>query len=67
MVSTKNTTFIVAPGFNKYDTALKEMIFPNEMINLSMNSIKNVIHSTGKILLYSTKRVTFANLGILRI
>ena len=34
MMGTKNTAFIIAPRFNQYDTAFKEMIFANEAINL---------------------------------
>ena len=34
MMSSKYTTLIIAPRFNQYDTAFKEMIFANEAINL---------------------------------
>lgn len=34
MVRTKNTTFIVAPGFYEDDATLEEMIFTDDSINL---------------------------------
>lgn len=44
-MSTKSSTFIKAPGFNKYEAALKEMLFVNETVNLSINNNKNVSYS----------------------
>ena len=34
MMSTKDTTFIIAPRFNQYDTAFKEMILADKAIDL---------------------------------
>jgi hypothetical protein len=33
-MGTKNSTLIIAPSLNQYDTAFKEMIFANEAINM---------------------------------
>ena len=33
-MGTKNSTLIIAPSLNQYDTTFKQMIFANEPINL---------------------------------